>query len=218
MLRFDALKKAYGGKTVFADLRGDFASGTFAITGPNGSGKSTLLGLLSGAVRPDGGKIWIGGHDIDREPLAAKRRLAYVPDECPIYPFLTGRTYLEFIADVREVELNLAGFELMDCFAIRTELDTRFGAMSLGTQRKFMLSAAWIGEPPVLLIDEPTNALDAGSLEYLAAKLRGRRAGDLTLCTTHDPAFIASIGADVTPLGSMERAAPAAAISIRASR
>lgn len=205
MLRFESLKKNYGAHCVFASLDGNFGIGAVAITGANGTGKSTLMNLLSSAITADAGGIWIDGHHLARDSVKAKQSLGYVPGDCPVYPFLTGCDYLRFIATVKRVALEMSEFEPLSGFGIHSLLDTRFGAMSLGTQRKFMLSAALIGDPPVLLIDEPTNALDADSLKFLIAVVRSRSTSRLTLFTTHDREFIASTGAREVPLLSLER-------------
>ena len=142
MLRLEGLSKAYDGRQIFRNLNHHFGYGVFAIQGPNGIGKSTLLALLSGAQSPDAGDVRIEEFSLTRQPLAAKIRLSYVPDECPIYPFMTGMHFMEFVCAAKKSKLDKNILAIMNGFGLPPYLDTRFDAMSLGTQKKFMLSAA----------------------------------------------------------------------------
>lgn len=200
MLRFEQLGKAYGSHSVFENLSHRFGCGAFAIQGPNGIGKSTLLTLLAGAQTPDTGEIWVDGHSLGREALAAKRRLSYVPDECPIYPFISGKEFLEFVAAAKKTKPGKETDDLVASLGLFPYLDTRFDAMSLGTQKKFMLCAAWIGDPAVMLIDEPTNGLDAASRELLIRLFEDRQSRSLVLFSTHDADFVGAVNATVVHL------------------
>lgn len=199
MLRFEGLSKSFGSKHVIREAAGELGQGAFAIQGPNGSGKSTLLALLSGAVRPDAGEVWVEGISLQQWPVMARRRLAYAPDESPVYPFTTGRDWLDFIAMARETSMAKPSMGLLEELGLGPYLDTRFSAMSLGTQKKFLLCAAWAAEGPVLLLDEPSNGLDAAAREIVARRI-AQRAGHLTLFASHDAAFISAAGARVVQL------------------
>jgi ABC-type multidrug transport system ATPase subunit len=195
MLRFEGISKSYGARQVLRGLRHSFSPGVHALRGPNGIGKSTLLRVLAGIEEPDGGTVWIAGIELQADPAAAKARLAYAPDECPVYPFMTGRELLAFVAWAKACEVSAAVLDIVERFGLARHLDTRCGAMSLGTQKKLMIAAAWIGEPAVLLFDEPSNGLDADArallIELLAAK--GRDA--VVLVSTHDQDFARALGA-----------------------
>jgi ABC-type multidrug transport system ATPase subunit len=155
-------------------MSGEFGVGAWALRGPNGIGKSTLLKVLAGAVEPDAGAVWVDGLPLHTDPVPAKARLAYAPDECPVYPFMTGRELLAFVAWAK-----------------------RCGAMSLGTQKKLMLAAGWIGKPAVLLCDEPSNGLDAQARLVLIDLLREKSRQATVLVSTHDHAFAQALGATV---------------------
>ncbi|MEJ2399153.1 MAG: ABC transporter ATP-binding protein [Gammaproteobacteria bacterium] len=198
MLRFDKLEKSYGNRPVLQGCSGRFGTGAFALQGPNGIGKSTLLAALAGALPIDGGEVCINETCLHANPIAARQLLAYAPDESPVYRFMRGREFLEFVARARGKAPDTLDDDIAECFGINTHMHTRFGAMSLGTQKKFLLAAAWIGAPRVLLLDEPANGLDAAAREYLATLLQRQSEQSTVLFSTHDHAFIAAAGA--TPI------------------
>lgn len=197
MLRFEGLDKSYGERKIFHNISYSMDCGMYALQGSNGIGKSTLLKLLSGAEPPDAGEVWINGTSLIRSPLAAKQHLSYVPDDCPIYPFMTGRALLNFIAMTKKVELGPDILDLVHDFGLNNYLDTRINAMSLGTQKKFLLSAAWIGDPQVLFLDEPSNGLDVKARELLVHLFQERQHRSTILFSAHDADFVAATDATV---------------------
>ena len=197
MLRFSGITKAFGWRQVFHGIGDDLAPGVYALQGANGSGKSTLLGILSGAIAPDAGQVWIDGVSLNADPLAARRRLSYAPDESPIYPFMGGRDLLDFVAMAKQAKVDSATLDLAAQLGLSPFMQTRFGAMSLGTQKKFLLCAAWIGQPRVMLLDEPSNGLDARTRELLAQRIQARAPQSLTLFASHDTGFVEACGATV---------------------
>ena len=197
MLRFDNVSKSYGSRLVLQDRTGRFAPGAFALRGPNGIGKSTLLRVLAGVDEADGGDIVIDGRSLRAHPADAKARLSYAPDECPVYPFVTGRELLAFVAWAKRCAMSDNVGSIVERFGLGRHLDTRCGAMSLGTQKKLMLAAAWIGDPAVLLLDEPSNGLDADARAVLIDLLAAQRETSVVFMSTHDKAFAEAIGAAV---------------------
>jgi ABC-type multidrug transport system ATPase subunit len=205
LLRFDNVCKSYGARTVLHERTGHFAPGAYALRGPNGIGKSTLLRVLAGVDDADDGDIVIDGHPLRAQPAAAKARLSYAPDECPVYPFVTGRELLAFVAWAKRCAVPDEVMDILGRFGLARHLDTRCGAMSLGTQKKLMLAAAWIGDPAVLLLDEPSNGLDADARAVLVALLTARRATSVVFMSTHDKAFTDAVGAAVVEFEALGR-------------
>lgn len=197
MLRFEGICKSYGARRILRDLSRGFTPGVHALRGPNGIGKSTLLRVLAGIEEPDAGTVWIAGIDLQADPAAAKARLAYAPDECPVYPFMTGRELLAFVAWAKACEVSAAVLDIVERFGLARHLDTRCGDMSLGTQKKLMIAAAWIGEPSVLLLDEPSNGLDANARALLIELLAAKSRDAVVLVSTHDQEFARALGAQV---------------------
>jgi len=194
---------AYDGRTVFAGLSLQLGAGLCALQGANGSGKSTLLRVLAGAHAPAAGEVVVAGKNLAGAPEAAKRQLAYVPDESPIYPFMTGRDLLAFVAAVKRVPLDDAVDSAIAGLGLLGQMETRFDALSFGTQKKLLLAAAIIGAPRLLLLDEPSNGLDAAARQWLVGALQqmGRQAA--VLWATHDDALIAETGAQVVTMADL---------------
>ncbi|HEY4200715.1 MAG TPA: ABC transporter ATP-binding protein [Devosiaceae bacterium] len=203
LLRCTDLAAHYGGRTIFTAASLSLGAGAYALQGANGSGKSTLLRLLAGARQPTRGTVLIAGTDLDLKAEAARLLLSYVPDESPVYPFMTGREFLQFVAAAKRTTLGRAVQGLVSDFVLQPHLDTRFDAMSLGTQKKLLLAAAWIGEPRVMLMDEPSNGLDQATRDILAESLRATASTATVLYATHDADFIAATGASVITMNQI---------------
>ncbi|MET0268008.1 MAG: ABC transporter ATP-binding protein [Duganella sp.] len=197
MLRFDDVCKSFGSRHVLRSLSLSRPAGALVLRGPNGVGKSTLLRVLAGVTPADSGTIWIDGQPLHSDPVAAKLRLAYAPDECPIYPFISGHELLDFVAYAKRCTVTPAVHAILERFGLGPHLATRCGDMSLGTQKKLMLAAAWIGAPALLLLDEPSNGLDTDARAVLIELLRDRSAEAVVLLSSHDQAFAEAIGAEV---------------------
>ncbi len=208
MLRFEGLCKTYGQRAIFHNARLNLSTGVYALQGPNGIGKSTLLSLLASALPADEGEIWIDEISMTQAPLAARQRLSYVPDESPIYPFMTGRELLDFVAMAKKTPVGSDILALVHGFDLNMHLNTRFKAMSLGTQKKFLLCAAWIGDPRVLLLDEPSNGLDMNARRYLADLIQDKGQRDCIVFTTHDADFVSATAATILNMAQMVSPAP----------
>jgi len=159
--------------------------GLFALTGPNGAGKSTLLRALAGVQPLAGGRVEIDGHDLWRDPVAARRRLGYLPESPELFPYLTARELLRTANAVRGVA-PAAGEDRFAQWVRPAALDLRIGTLSAGQRRKLAPVAATSHEPPVLLLDEPHNALDAAAVADLRALLVAwRDEGRTVVVATH---------------------------------
>ena len=211
VLACEGLGASFEGREIFHSLDCACAAGVHALRGMNGIGKSTLLRLLAGAQPADAGRVWIDGIDLMQTPEDAKRRLSYVPDESPIYPFMTGEELLHFVANSKRTGIDATVDGLIGAFDLGRHLRTRFDAMSLGTQKKMMLCAAWIGAPRVLLLDEPSNGLDLASRDHLIRLLRHWGRESAILFAAHDEEFVSACGAVVIEMSSLVGAGQSAA-------
>lgn len=199
----EGLRASARGRMIFDGLGLDLGPGVYALRGENGIGKSTLLRLLAGAQPIEAGHVRIDGIDLVRAPEEARRRLSYVPDDSPVYPFMTGEDLLRFVASARRVAIGPEIHAMIGMFALERHLRARFDAMSLGTRRKMLLCAAWIGTPPVLLLDEPSNGLDPAARDDLACLLYEAGRERMVLYASHDAAFIAASGAVTIEMTSL---------------
>jgi len=159
------------------------------LIGPNGAGKSTTVKIVTGQLLADAGEVLVDGHDIVAEPLAAKRLIGYVPQDIALYPFLTGRELLEFVAEVRGLE-RAAAAPVIDTLLERFQLTAAAGRLtreySEGMARKLAIGAALIGEPPLLLLDESLNGLDPRAAAEVKAILRDELArGTAVVLVSH---------------------------------
>jgi len=203
MLRVEGLSKSYGEKRILDRVSFALGAGVFALQGANGIGKSTLLALLVGAEPADGGDIWIDGRNLREEPRPARRLLSYAPDESPAYPFMTGRELLDFVAMIKKARVAEVALGLVEGFALGAFLDTRFSDLSLGSQKKFVLCAAWIGEARVMLLDEPSNGLDLAARDLLARMFRAEARSRTIVFASHDAEFVETAGAAIIALETL---------------
>jgi ABC-2 type transport system ATP-binding protein len=203
ILSCEGLCASYEGRDVFRSVRCAFTAGVYALQGANGIGKSTLLRLLAGAQPPDAGRVWIDGIDLIQDPEAAKRRLSYVPDESPIYPFMTGQELLQFVAVVKRTAIDASIHDLIGGFDLNDHLEMRFDAMSLGTRKKMMLCAAWIGAPRLLLLDEPINGLDPAARDQIVRLFRSTGKESAIVFSAHDKDLVSASGAAIVEMQSL---------------
>ncbi|MEW7847680.1 ATP-binding cassette domain-containing protein [Massilia aurea] len=202
LLAAEGLGMRYGGHVVFEGLHLSYGAGAVALVGRNGAGKSTLLALLAGIAAPQAGRVMVCGADLASatKGQGARARLAWVPDASVAYDFMTGDEFLRMVQALR----GCAGPQraLLDGFGIAGYLGARFGDMSLGTRKKFMLAAGFMGDAQVVLMDEPTNGIDADARAFLVAQIGMRAREHLVLFSTHDKEVIALTGARVLDLSA----------------
>jgi len=190
MIKIENVSKTFGTKKAVNNLNLNINSGEiFGFLGPNGAGKSTTIKMIVGMLKQDTGKITIDGIDTLENPIESKRKFAYVPDNPDIYDTMTGRGYLNFIADVFEMEESLRVKKIMeysDIFEMTGNLDTLISSYSHGMKQKIVLIGALIHEPELLILDEPMVGLDAKSSFRLKNIMRERAdEGKTVFFSTH---------------------------------
>jgi ABC-2 type transport system ATP-binding protein len=162
------LRKSFGSKVAVNDISFEVRCGEiFGYLGPNGAGKSTTLKMISGLLSPDSGSITIGGFDLKQEPLQAKRQIGFVPETGALYEKLTPLEYLEMVGQLYRVEpseIKKKSHEFLEYFGLSEHKNFRMTAFSKGMKQKVVLSAAFLHNPHLLLLDEPLNGLDANTV------------------------------------------------------
>ena len=161
----------------------------FGLLGPNGSGKSTTLKMLLGLVQPDAGSISVLGMNVQRDPVALKQLLGYVPESARLYEFLTGIEYLDFIGDVYGVQPEEKRSRINE-YLKALQLEGREGDMinsySEGMKQKIALISAFLHKPKLLIMDEPLNALDPRSARIVKDFLQElKKQGVTSILSTH---------------------------------
>jgi ABC-type multidrug transport system ATPase subunit len=186
LLQLDALAAGYAGRRVFEGYSREFPAGAYVVLGANGSGKSTLLKAVAGVVPIAHGRVLVAGADLERQPLVAKRALSYVPSDPGAYPFMTGAELSRLVCAAKGLPLRPQFDQLASRFAMVEDVHKRFADMSAGMRRKAFLIAALLGASAVLLLDEPSDAIDAAAREALVDLLQARCASSVVLIATHD--------------------------------
>jgi ABC-2 type transport system ATP-binding protein len=191
MLELRGVTKLYSGipavKAVSFIARAGEVTG---YLGPNGSGKSTTLKMITGLIEPSAGQILFRGEPIERNRIAHRQRLGYVPEEPHIYPHLTGFEYLEMIGQLRSLpERTLAAKidSLLRLFSLYADRYVPISSYSKGMRQKVLLIAALLHNPEIILLDEPFSGLDVNSaliLRNLIANLAAR--GKVVLFSSHE--------------------------------
>ncbi len=185
-----ALCKNFDGTPAVSQLELTIQPGEFyALLGPNGAGKITTIRMAAGLLLPDSGSIEIFGVDVVREPVAAKRMTAWLPDEPALYDKLDPLEYLEFVAGLWGVEPALVmsrARELMEVLELWPHRHARCEGFSRGMKQKVALAGALIHDPMLLLLDEPLTGLDAAIARQVKDLLTARaKAGRAIILTTH---------------------------------
>lgn len=199
MLELSNVSIAYGRKVVLCALTHRFAAGVHALTGPNGCGKTTFLLCASGTMAPSSGRVLVDGDDLYRESVTPKMKLSYMPDKPYVFPSMTGRDLLDLVSKAKGVaEQDVRPH--IEQFKLSQYLDASFSSMSLGTQRKFTFIAALIGDPKVILLDEPTNAMDQETCEQMSAIITALATDHTIVMTTHSAVLMRALNASQVSL------------------
>src|SRR5438046_3089970 len=176
MISLEKVSKSYGLKRAVSNLDLHIEAGElFAFLGPNGAGKTTTIKMLCGLLFPTSGRIRVGGYDIQTQGDKARQLLSYVPDQPYLYEKLTGREFLQFIADMYDLPPDYAAHRIAtvcDLFALHEFVDDLTERYSHGMRQRTVFASALVHEPKVLVVDEPTVGLDPRSVRELKDLLR----------------------------------------------
>ena len=190
MLKLEHLTKIYGEKKAVDDLTLEIKPGEIcAFIGHNGAGKTTTLKICCGILQADGGEVWVDGVSVRENPLEAKRKLAYLPDNPDLYEYMTGIQYLNFIADVFGVDAQTRAERIAaysEKFALTADLAQPISAYSHGMKQKLAIISALLHDPKLILMDEPFVGLDPVAAHTLKQMMREFcEAGGAIFFSTH---------------------------------
>lgn len=199
-LSINNLSIIYDDLVVLENFNAEFGTGIHWIQGYNGSGKSSLLKALCGINQINKETVKITGFDLVTSALKAKSQLCFVADKPEVYPFMTGIQFLKLIAKIKGTKLTQELYDWLDEINLTQYKDICFSEMSFGTRRKFSLSTVFIGNPQLVLLDEPFNGLDKQTIKQFSLWLTQARKTKCVLVVSHDTHILDSLNDSVTCL------------------
>src|SRR6202163_3232298 len=231
MITTKNLSKRYGDKLAVDDLTFSVALGeVLGFLGANGAGKSTTMRMIAGFIAPSAGQVSVCGYDIERAPVAARSCMGYLPEGAPSDGEMTVGEFLDFVADIR----GLAGAQrrqrrdvVIDRLGLAPVIDQVIETLSKGFRRRVGLAQAIIHDPPVLILDEPTDGLDPNQKHEVRTLINDMARDKIIVISTHileeveavcTRAIIISRGrivADDTPAGLAARSRYHNAVSMQ---
>ena len=184
------LSKRFSGLTVVSDVSLTIRPGEIVgYLGPNGSGKTTTARMLTGLLEPSAGRVEYDGVDIQADVVAFHKHMGYVPEEPYLYPFLSGREYLNLVGRLRELPESLLASKVdgfLALFNLSSAGDQSIASYSKGMRQKIVISAALLHDPAIVIFDEPETGLDVATtmmLRHLVRTLAAR--GKAILYSSH---------------------------------
>lgn len=188
MIEVRGLSYEYPGLRALWDVSFQIARGTItALVGPNGAGKTSTLRCLAGVLPPTRGAVRVAGCDIAKDPVGAKRALAFLPDEPRLFEYLTVIEHLNLVARL----YNVAGWEpraaaLLDELELSPKRDALPGELSRGMKQKLVVACAFLHDPALIVLDEPLTGLDPLGIRRMKASLTARaEAGAAVVLSSH---------------------------------
>ena len=163
-IKIKSLTKSFGTIRAVHNVSFNVSHGeVLGFLGPNGAGKSTTMKMITGFLEPTSGTVEVNGHDVLENPLSVKRSIGYLPEGAPAYGEMTVRNFLNFIADIRQLNGAIRKKrldEVIETINIGTVIDQSIETLSKGFKRRVGLAQAILHDPNILILDEPTDGLD----------------------------------------------------------
>jgi len=189
VIQADSLSRNYGERWAIRDVSFQAREGEIlGFLGPNGAGKTTTMRVLTGFLAPSAGRASVAGFDIVQQPLEAKRRLGYLPETVPLYDDFTAREYLGFVARLKRVErrkIDDAVDRAMELCAVTEVADRLLRNLSRGYRQRVGLAHAIVHDPAVLILDEPTSAMDPRQIVEIRNVIKSLRGNHTIILSTH---------------------------------
>jgi ABC-2 type transport system ATP-binding protein len=198
MLQVDGVSKRFrGGKYGVRELSLQARPGVLGLLGPNGAGKTTLMQMIATVTKPTAGRILFDGVDVAVDPDAIRRRLGYLPQDFGVYDNLTALEMLDYVARLKGVRSRARVREMLELVNLHGVADRRVGGFSGGMRQRLGIAQALVGDPDLLIVDEPTAGLDPEErvrFRNVLSEISGRR---LVLLSTHIVSDVESIAGEI---------------------
>ena len=189
MIEVTGLSKRYRDRVAVENLTFSVPEGEIlGFLGPNGAGKSTTMKILTGYLPATSGTVKVAGFDVFEEPYEVKRRIGYLPETPPLYPEMTVRGYLRFVASIKGVRRGQLTTEIervAHATGVAEVLDRLIQNLSKGYRQRVGVAQALLGNPPVLILDEPTEGLDPSQRAEVRQLIKGLAGQHTVILSTH---------------------------------
>ena len=189
MIKVDHLSKRFGSIVAVDDISFELGRGeVLGFLGPNGAGKSTTMKMLTCFLRPDGGTAVLDGCDILQDPVGVRRRVGYVPENAPLYDEMTAGGFLEFVCEVRDMrgaQAKAAIDRVVELCNIGSVFHQVIETLSKGFKRRLGLAQAFLHDPDILILDEPTDGLDPNQKHDVRELIRTMSKDKCIVISTH---------------------------------
>lgn len=181
------LCKNYGDQVALKGVSFEAKPGrVLGFLGPNGAGKSTTMKILSGSLVPSAGQVAVSGFDVQRNRLAARRHIGYLPEHNPLYTDMYVREALAFVAGIHNIpDKKTRIAEVIESIGLGSEQHKKIGQLSKGYRQRVGLAQAILHHPDVLILDEPTSGLDPNQLQDIRALIKQLSQAKTVLLSTH---------------------------------
>ena len=198
MLQVEDVSKSYrGGKYGVRGLSLNARPGVLGLLGPNGAGKTTLMQMIATITRPTAGRIVFDGADVARDPEAVRRRLGYLPQDFGVYDNLTAFEMLDYLARLKGVRSRARVLEMLELVNLHAAATRTLGGYSGGMRQRLGIAQALIGEPDLVIVDEPTAGLDPEERVRFRNLLAGISGRKLVILSPHIVSDIESIAGEI---------------------
>jgi ABC-2 type transport system ATP-binding protein len=189
MIEVTGLSKRYRDRIAVEELTFSVPEGEIlGFLGPNGAGKSTTMRILTGYLPATSGTVKVAGFDVFEEPYEVKRRIGYLPETPPLYPEMTVRGYLRFVASIKGVRRGQLATELervARATGVSEVMERLIQNLSKGYRQRVGIAQALLGNPPVLILDEPTEGLDPSQRAEVRQLIKGLAGQHTVILSTH---------------------------------
>lgn len=188
-IKVKSLRKSFGPIHAVQGVSFDVNQGeVLGFLGPNGAGKSTTMKMITGFLEPTSGTVEVNGHDVLENPLAVKKSIGYLPEGAPAYGEMTVKSFLNFIADIRQftgANRQKRIDEVIDLINIKNVLDQSIETLSKGYKRRIGLAQALMHDPNILILDEPTDGLDPNQKHEVQNLIKEMAKDKAIIISTH---------------------------------